>query len=242
MAIQANQTVGELVVERPQRSRVFEKYGIDYCCGGKRSLEEACQRKGVDLNQVITQLDAADSAADVSKAGIDPGKMTLTELADHIENTHHAYLRTELPRLTQLVEKVARAHGERDPRLVQVQEVFGPFRDEMMMHMHKEDQILFPLIRALESGEASGPSHCGSVANPIHQMEAEHDDAGHALEMMRSLTDGFTPPEIACNTHRAMLDGLAFLERDMHTHVHKENSILFPRAIDLESQALQGKA
>lgn len=108
------------------------------------------------------------------------------------------------------------------------------------MHMHKEEQILFPIIREFESGSSSGAVHCGSIANPIRQMEAEHDDAGNALEQMRELTDGYQVPELACNTHRAMLDALAFLERDMHTHVHKENSILFPRAIRLELELSEG--
>jgi regulator of cell morphogenesis and NO signaling len=240
MSVQAKQSVGELVVEHPHRSRIFEHLGIDYCCGGKQSLEDACQRKGLDLLSVIEVLDQAGSQHDAGRSGRNPSEMSLSELADHIEAVHHDYLRSELPRVDQLVNKVANAHGERDPRLVRLIPIFIGFREELMMHMRKEEQILFPMIRQIESGSASGAAHCGSVANPIRQMEAEHDDAGDALEQMRALTDGFEVPEIACNTHRAMLDALAYLERDMHTHVHKENSILFPRAIQLESDHAEG--
>lgn len=240
MSVQAKQSVGELVVEHPHRSRIFEHLGIDYCCGGKLSLEDACQRKGLDLTSVIETLDQAGLDLGGEESRRNPSEMSLTELADHIEAVHHDYLRSELPRLDQLVNKVADAHGERDPRLVQLVGVFTAFREELMMHMRKEEQVLFPIIREFESGSALGASHCGSVANPIQQMEAEHDDAGNALEQMRALTDGYEVPEMACNTLRAMLDALAYLERDMHTHVHKENSILFPRAIRMESELSEG--
>tara|TARA_R110000744_G_scaffold343773_2_gene449004 strand:+ start:32297 stop:33025 length:729 start_codon:yes stop_codon:yes gene_type:complete len=240
MSIHANQSVGELVVERPQRSRIFESLGIDYCCGGKLPLEVACQQKGLDLVSVIEQLDQSNPTEQENGSRSDPSEMSLVELADHIQGVHHDYLRSELPRIDQLVHKVANAHGQRDPRLVLLVGVFAGLKEEMMMHMHKEEQILFPMIRELESGSASGAAHCGSVANPIRQMESEHDDAGNALEQMSELTDGYQVPEMACNTHRAMLDALAYLERDMHAHVHKENNILFPRAIRLESDLAQG--
>lgn len=244
MSIHANQTVGELVVERPNRSRIFEQLGIDYCCGGKKSLEDACHRKGLDVNFVIDQLENSNQTQSENGSRIDPSTISLSELADHIQAVHHDYLRSELPRIDQLVNKVANAHGERDPRLLRLVDLFAAFREELMMHMHKEEQILFPIIRALESGStpdsASDAAHCGSITNPIRQMESEHDNAGNALEQMRELTDGYQLPEMVCNSHRAMLDALAFLERDMHTHVHKENNILFPRAIRLESELSQG--
>lgn len=236
MPVQAHQSVGELVVERPARSRVFEQFGIDYCCGGKRSLEDACTRKGLDAQGVIDELEHADRVQQDLDEGPDPSVMSLAELADHIERTHHNFLKTELGRIDQLTTKVAQAHGQRDPRLVELLGVYRAFREELMMHMHKEEQILFPLIRSMEGGERAAPAHCGSIQNPIRQMEAEHDDAGGALEAMRELTEGFTPPEDACNTYRAMLDALSHLERDMHAHVHKENNILFPRAVRMEAE------
>lgn len=242
MSIQTNQSVGELVVERPHRSRVFEQLGIDYCCGGKLSLEVACGKRGLAVDAVVKELDASDKAQQEESRAADPSKMSLTELANHIERTHHDYLRSELGRVEQLVAKVARAHGERDPRLVRMISVYAPFQNEMMTHMNKEEKMLFPGIRALESGSASGLPHGMSIADPIRQMESEHDDAGGALEEMRELTEGFVPPAGACNTWRAMLDALSHLERDTHSHVHKENNILFPRAIAMESKLAQGRA
>ena len=227
-------TIGELVAERPARARAFEAMGIDFCCGGRRSLKIVCSEKGLDLAKVereLAQVDDRDNGADErnwSSAG-------LTELADHIEESHHAYLKSEFPRLGAWVEKVASRHGGDDPRLVRLAEVFAQFQAELGSHMMKEERILFPLCREMESGNAqAGQSHCGSIANPIRVMFAEHDDAGRALEEMASLTDNFVPPAHACNTYRAMLDGLARLRADMHQHVHKENNILFPKAIELE--------
>lgn len=230
-------TVGELVAERPQRSRVFDRLGIDYCCGGKKPLGEVCAAKGFDLEQVM-QLIAESDAAQTSggAAATDAAAMTLAELCDHIEQTHHAYLKTELPRLDFMTRKVAAVHGADEPRLVEVRQTFIRFMDELTLHMQKEEQILFPIIRAMEAGDVNAGSHCGSVANPIARMEAEHDDAGEALEIFRRLTDAFTPPDWACNTFRATYEALAHLERDMHQHVHKENNVLFPRAIELEQQ------
>ncbi|QNN24061.1 iron-sulfur cluster repair di-iron protein [Planctomycetales bacterium ZRK34] len=232
--LNSHATVGELVTERPQRSRVFERLGIDYCCGGKKSLAEVCAAKGYEADQVLSLIEESDASQ--STIVIDAATMALTELCDHIEQTHHAYLKTELPRLDAMTHKVAAVHGADEPRLVELRETFIRFRDELMMHMQKEEHVLFPIIRSMESGDLSAGAHCGSVANPIAQMEAEHDDAGEALEAFRRLTDAYTPPAWACNTFRATYDALAQLERDMHQHVHKENNVLFPRAIKLERQ------
>ncbi|QDV86197.1 hemerythrin domain-containing protein [Stieleria magnilauensis] len=163
--------------------------------------------------------------------------MSLTELADHIETTHHAYLREELPRLDFMTEKVARVHGDKEPRLLKTREAVVALKAELEPHMMKEEKILFPMVRQLEAATERPESHCGSVGNPIRQMEHEHDQAGNALAILNDSTDGYTPPEWACNTYRAMLDSLAQLERDMHQHIHKENNVLFPKAIQLEQRA-----
>lgn len=175
----------------------------------------------------------------------------LTELCDHIVATHHQYLYEELPRLEPLIAKVVDVHGERHPSLLEVQEVFGGLRDELVSHLMKEEQVLFPAIRQLESGRtgvavgaagtvettktarASGLPF-GSLANPIRVMEMEHDSAGRALVKIRELTDGYTPPADACNSYRSLLTALAKLEQDLHMHIHKENNILFPRVIAAE--------
>lgn len=232
--IDMHTTVGQMVAEQPARARVFERLGIDYCCGGKRRLADVCEERGLDPLRVLDELAAQDRPRAAQER--DWQAAGLAELCDHIEATHHAYLRNELPRLTGLVRKVASVHGEREPALRELEEVFDAFCMEIDSHMRKEEQVLFPMIRLLESAERLPSFHCGSVNNPIRMMEFEHDGAGDALARMRSLTQDFTPPPEACNTYRAMLEGLAVLEQDMHQHIHKENNILFPRASAQEAR------
>jgi len=227
-------TVGELVTERPARSRVFESFGIDYCCGGKRSLREACEKKGVPLDDVAARLEEADAVGSGDN-GVDAGSLALDELVDHIIATHHAYLREELPRLTFMTGKVAKVHGEEDKRLVEVRDVFERMRAELESHMTKEEMVLFPAVKRLADATSRPQFPFGSLANPINAMEYEHDEAGDALAQLRTLTDGFMPPDWACNTYRAMLDGLHELEQDLHQHIHKENNVLFPRALKVEA-------
>lgn len=232
--LQVHDTVGEIVTRQPALARVFEAAGIDYCCGGKKTLAEACRTKGVDPQAFLAAL--AQSASAGEAPVVEAAAMSLTALADHIEQTHHAYLRAELPRLDAITQKVASVHGAHEPRLWQVREAFVALFEELSSHMMKEEMMLFPMVREIEASTTAPLFHCGSLANPIRQMEAEHDQAGAALERMRELTDGYTPPDWACNTYRAMLDALAYLERDMHQHVHKENNVLFPRALVLERE------
>ncbi len=238
-AFRIENTVGEVVAQFPALARLFEAARIDYCCGGKKTLAEVCREKGVEPQAFLAMLDEAASAND-GGAEIDAAAMSLTELANHIEATHHAYLRDELPRLNLLTERVASVHGAEDARLRAVRETFLALAGEMTSHMMKEEQILFPMIRQLEASDRLPTFHCGSVANPIRQMEIEHHNAGGALERMRELTDEYTPPTWACNTYRAMLDSLAHLERDMHLHVHKEDNVLYPRALQREAELAQG--
>lgn len=234
-AIQAYETVGAIVARRPALSRVFESAGIDYCCGGKKSIEEACLKKGIDPAEFVNSLEVAEQSGD-EHADVDAAAMSLTDLADHIEQTHHGYLKSELPRLDAMTKKVAAVHGGEDPRLEEIRQCFVGFANELSMHMQKEERILFPMVRAIDAGSASA-FHCGSISNPIRQMEHEHDESGSALARMRELSDGFQPPDWACNTYRAMLDALTHLEQDLHLHIHKENNVLFPRAIEMEMLA-----
>jgi len=228
-------TVGELVKDRPARSRIFEQLQIDYCCGGKIPLAEACAKKGLDADDVLSRIQQADADADDASL-VDADAMGLAELADHIEQTHHAYLREELPRLDFMTRKVAAVHGDHEPRLHAIRETFVAFQEELRNHMMKEEQVLFPMIRQVEQADGPIKFHCGSLANPIRMMEHEHDNAGNALEQFRELTDGYTPPDWACNTFRAMYDALADLEPNMHQHVHKENNVLFPKALAREQE------
>jgi regulator of cell morphogenesis and NO signaling len=237
MAVNEQTTVGDLVKERPQRSRIFEELQIDYCCGGGESLADACGKRGLDPQAVLRQIEESDSQPAAGEPElVDADAMSLTELVDHIEQTHHQYMKSELPRLDAMTQKVHEVHGESDVRLADVRRAFAGLYEEISNHLMKEEQILFPMIRQLESSTDLPAFHCGSVANPIRQMEFEHDNAGNALAVMHESTDGYQPPEWACNTYRAMLDGLKQLEWDLHQHIHKENNVLFPNAIRLESE------
>jgi regulator of cell morphogenesis and NO signaling len=229
--ITLEQTVGQLVTQRPSRSRVFESFGIDYCCGGKHPLGQACFDKGIDPQAVLKVLQLLDERPDGPQENW--SNMSLAALCDHIEQTHHAYLKRELPRIEYLVNRVAQRHGQNQPHLGRLREVFLAMKAELESHMNKEERILFPMIRSLEADGTVAAVHCGSVSRSIGQMMVEHEDAGEALRQMRQLTGGYTPPADACNTYRAMYDALAELESDMHQHVHKENNILFPRAKEL---------
>ncbi len=223
-------TVGQWVAARPSRSRVFERHGIDYCCGGNKSLESACAAKGIDPRGILAELEA--DAADAAENAADWNAEPIGALIDHILEAHHARLREELPRLGAMAQKVAKVHGEHHPEMVEVAGVFEQLDGELMQHMFKEERILFPAIRALETG--SGERFPGSITGPMGVMEHEHDVAGQLLERMSSLTGTYTPPADACNTFRALLSGLRELEVDLHEHIHEENNVLFPRALALE--------
>ena len=234
-AITSEQTVGELVAEKPGRARIFEKLGIDYCCGGKKSLEQACRDQGLDVNTALKMLDATEEI-DADAAERDWTRASLTELADHIEQTHHVYLRDELPRLGQMVRKVAAVHHANHPWLLELDTLFAGFAAEMEAHLLQEEQILFPIVRAMEQPEADQDMAGASLSGPVESNAHEHESAGQALARMRQLSSDFTPPADACATFQAMLDGLHQLEKDTHQHVHKENNILFARALEMEKQ------
>jgi regulator of cell morphogenesis and NO signaling len=231
-AIDASMTVGDLVAEHPDRARVFERYGIDYCCGGKQPLAAACAEAGADAGDVARALAEADTHA--APDATDWATAPLAKLVEHIVATHHAYLRRELPRLTGLAAKVFEVHRARHPELGECRDVFAGLRAELEAHMQKEEVILFPMIAQMEATGSPECVHCGSVRNPIRVMEMEHESAGAALAALHRLTGGYTPPADACNSYCALLSGLAALEVDLHQHIHKENNILFPRAARLE--------
>jgi regulator of cell morphogenesis and NO signaling len=234
----ADMTVGQIVTWRPELASVFERLGIDYCCGGQTPLTDACAERGLGVQAVLAALhDAGGTPPRPSER--DWSTTRLTELRDHIVATHHAYLNSELPRIAALLDKVVQVHGRRHPELPECRAVFTALRDELESHMQKEERILFPLIAQIEGAQGPVRSHCGSVQNPIRVMETEHDSAGTALGQLRELTGGYVPPADACNSYRAVLTGLAELEADLHTHIHKENNILFPRAIQLEEALSQ---
>ncbi len=215
-------TLSQWVVQLPARSRILEKYRIDYCCGGQTTLRQICTAHQINADTVVAEL----LATPPDKAQRDWSTASLTELADHIQNTHHAYLKNELPRLGRLVHRTYTVHGLHYRWLLELKTTLDRFAAEMDAHMFKEEHILFPLICALDTG-AKG----AAVSQPIEIMEQEHERAGADLKHMSQLSNNYTPPDEACTTFRALLDGLRELEMDTHIHVHKENGILFPKAI-----------
>lgn len=225
--------IGALVAERPATARVFETHQLDYCCKGSQTLAAACAERGLDLSQLCDELERVTAASQEQEPDwlADP----LRELCDHIERRYHDWLRSELPRLAMLIDKVVKAHGSRHPEWVQVQATFQRLRAELEPHMMKEEQILFPAIRQMEAAGRRQSFPFGTVENPIRCMVQEHEGAGAELTRLRELTKGYAPPQDACPTFRVLLDGLRQLELDMHQHVHKENNILFPRAVELEA-------
>lgn len=225
-------TLGDLVNQRPGAARVLESFGLDYCCGGQRSLRDACSTQDLTLTHVLETL--AEVELDTVPDWVAMGP---AELVDHLESTHHHYLHTELPRLGVLAQKVAGVHGARHPELLDLLADLKELRDDLEPHLAKEERSLFPMIRELcAAADGPVPFHCGSLRNPISMMLVEHDRAGELLETLRDGTDDYTVPDDACASYRALYRGLAELESDTHLHVHKENNLLFPAVLAAEEQ------
>lgn len=227
----ATQTVREIAQTQPSSIRVFEQFGIEYCCGGGERLIEACAAKDVDVDAVIAALEAA--AHNTTAPVKDWSKETLASLAEHIVHTHHAYCKSELPRLSGLAAKVVNVHGGSNPELAMIRTNLAELADELIDHLADEELVVFPLIAKLERKKASDATDT-SIGNPVALLVQEHENAGVLLAEIRSLSRDFTPPDYACSTYHAFYDGLREFERDLHRHVHLENNILFPRAIELE--------
>jgi regulator of cell morphogenesis and NO signaling len=242
MNLDGARTVRELAIEIPNATRTFEKLGIDYCCGGSRSLSDACQHAHVTLENVLGELEQGSSfkpATETVRQDFASG--TLGELVEHIIGTHHVYVKQELPRLQQLLKKVVAVHGAGHPELAAIQQIFHGVSEELTSHMMKEEHILFPYIVALENAVSNGRPRprpaFGTVSNPVHMMELEHDSAGAALKEIGALSSNYQPPESACFSYRTLYTALKEFETDLHQHIHLENNILFPRAIAMENGA-----
>ncbi|MFO8099622.1 MAG: iron-sulfur cluster repair di-iron protein [Salinibacter sp.] len=223
--------VAQLVTDRPVRARVFEHLGIDYCCRGDHSLAEACRKNDLDPKTVGRMLDAVTLPAFTAET--DWTEAPLGALIDHIIGTHHAFLRRELPALEALLRRVVAAHRAEVDWLAPVLEVFQALKLGLEPHMMTEEERVFPSIRALTTAASDEGRGASLDVGGIDAMITEHDDAGAAVERLRSLTNDYTPPEDACPTFRSALDRLRELEIDLHQHIHKENNILFPRARSL---------
>jgi len=229
-------TVGDLAVEMPLSIRVFEAWKIDYCCGGRTPLPDAVAGSGKTIDEFLAALDVL---ADVPSR--DWSGDTLTTMAGNIVSTYHAYTREELQLLEPLAQKVLGVHGDRRPELADVLSLLCALRDDMLPHMLKEEQVLFPYVTQLEAGNAPTPFF-GTVKNPVRKMMAEHDRVGELLASLRSVTDDYTPPESACFSYRELYRRLSDFEQRTHEHIHLENNLYFPRAVALEDGAGQPAA
>ena len=238
MTLNTTKTVREVALEVPNATRVFEKLRIDYCCGGGRNIAEACGAVGVRLDELSRLLEEAGAAPDDVR---DFAAGPLSDLIRHILDTHHVYAREESERIRALLEKVCGKHGENHPELGQVSALFLKLDADLRPHMFKEEQILFPYILRLEAARAAGGvppfAPFGTVNNPVRMMMSEHDTAGDHLREIRAAAGDFRAPDDACMSFRALYRALEDLEKDLHRHIHLENNILFPRAVELEAAA-----
>jgi len=238
MTIMTAKTVREIAVENPAATRVFEKFGIDYCCGGNQLLDQACEKAGVAVDEVLDCLEMEEETIRSAQLVRDWQKEPLSELVVHIKNTHHKFTREEIIRLTALLQKVCSVHGKYHPELIDIRSTFAGLAQELTTHLMKEEMALFPYIVRMEEavihGEPTLPAPFGTVKNPVAMMEHEHDSAGNALRSMRKTSNDFAAPADACVSYQTLYKVLECFEADLHQHIHLENNILFPRAIAME--------
>jgi regulator of cell morphogenesis and NO signaling len=225
-------TLAQIVKENYQTASVFEKYNLDFCCKGKRSLKQACEENNLPAELIVDEV--TNLLKEETRQPIDFDKLSLSELVEYIVSTHHAYTKRELPQIFAYLQKVSSKHGERNPELCLIFETFSELKEEMELHMKKEELILFPRIKELETGIKS-PSN-SNIQAPISVMEDEHDHAGRCLDQIRQLSNNYAPPSDACTTYRLSFAALQAFEKDIHQHVHLENNILFPKAIEAFAQ------
>lgn len=229
--------IGDMVAEDFRTAAVFKKYGIDFCCKGGRTIEEACEKKDLDQNKIYAELESLPKAG---ASGIDFKSWPLDLLADYVEKTHHRYVEEKTPIIQQFLDKLCKVHGGRHPELFEINDLFNASAQDLAAHLKKEEMILFPFIRKMVNAKISGQAieqpHFGTVENPVEMMKHEHTVEGERLEKIATLTDGYTPPADACNTYRVTFAMLQDFENDLHTHIHLENNILFPKSIELEKQ------
>jgi regulator of cell morphogenesis and NO signaling len=232
-------TVGEIVAGDFRAADVLDRFGIDYCCGGRCFLADACRAAGVDVGDVERELNTLSAlvAADPDVTDWAPGR-----LVEPIVATHHAYVRSALPTIERYLAKLVAAHGERHPELARVRTTFGEMGRELSEHMLKEERVLFPYISELAASRGQRPvaSPFGTVRNPIRMMEREHIEAGDHLHLLRELTGGYRVPGDGCATYSVTMSELRQFERDLHRHIHLENNVLFPKAVELEQSSRLG--
>ena len=236
---ETTKTVREYALQIPAATRIFEKLGIDYCCGGGQSLADACVKAGVAVDEVLGSL-KTNVTSDGNLADEEWHTMSQSKLIRHIVEKHHAFTREELERLEALLAKVCGVHGQNHPELLYIQDQFGKLRRDLEPHMLKEESVLFPYIIQMEEAAVANqpvPPHFGTVRNPVRVMMAEHDAAGHILGRIREASSDYSVPADGCISYKTLYSALTALEVDLHQHIHLENNILFPRAIEQEDEA-----
>lgn len=233
--------VSNLVASDYNTASVFQSYGIDFCCKGNKTIEEACANKKIDVSNLLNALQHA-TEKNIDKA-IDYNSWPLDLLADYIEKKHHRYVEVKIGEIKPFLNKIVRVHGPHHPELEEVQQLFDASAGELTMHMKKEELVLFPFIRKMVAATGKGTAvdspRFGTIQNPIAAMLHEHDAEGDRFARIAALTQNYTPPVDACNTYRVTLAMLKEFEEDLHLHIHLENNILFPKAIALEQEILQ---
>lgn len=229
------ETIGSIAVSRPESVSVFARHGLDFCCGGRRTLQQACEAAGMDPDAILAEIrDATNRVGDGERE--DWHSMGMTDLADHIERVHHVRARDLIARIDALLPRVLGAHGDAHPELRAVAETFARFREDLFDHMIREERVLFPWLRRLQT---PGAVHIGppwSVSRPISCMVHDHDDAAAALARIRDALSGYTTPADACASYAALVSALRELDEDTKVHIHKENNALFPAGIRTEAE------
>jgi regulator of cell morphogenesis and NO signaling len=231
-------TVGELVAADFRRAEIFERFGIDFCCSGRRRLEDACRAAGVDPTDVAREIETLPTPAPDEN---DVVHWPIPQLIDHIVSVHHQYVRSALPVISQRLSKLIEVHGARHPGLQRINAYFNLLATDLLQHLRKEEFVLFPYMRDLVQLHDSctvKQSPFGKVENPIRMMEREHSEAGDALRIIRELTNNYTTPDDGCATYEATMAELRHFERDLHRHVHLENNLLFPAIVRLEERVV----
>lgn len=233
-----DETLGQIAAKDLRKAQIFKKYGLDFCCGGKKTVKQACAEKGLDVTKIEQELQQADRVP--ASRPLPYNDWSLDFLADYVVNTHHSYVRKNLPDIKAYSEKVMRVHGSHHPELVKVFQLVEEINAELTAHLVKEEKVLFPYIKALVSAQNNEQplhaAHFGTVQNPIHMMEMEHEVVGENLDEIRKLTHNYLLPEDACASYSLLYRLLDEFEEDLHLHIHLENNILFPKAIELEKQ------
>lgn len=235
-----DETLGQIAAKDLRKAQVFKKYGLDFCCGGKKTVKQACAEKGLDVTKVEQELQQADQLP--STRPLPYGDWSLDFLADYIVNTHHLYVKKNLPDIKAYAEKVTKVHGNHHTELVRIRQLVEDINTELLAHMVKEERILFPYIKELELAKNNRKSlnaaHFGTVQNPISMMEMEHENVGQNLETIRELSNNYSLPEDACASYSMLYRMLDEFEEDLHLHIHLENNILFLKALEIEKQLI----